>query len=67
MKGGYYYRPESKGYTENFIEAGIYSKEEAIKICRNCTDEVPIGVDVNGHNIAVAQAIINLAKSFIHG
>ncbi len=28
-KRGYWYRPESKGYTSSILEAGIYTKEEA--------------------------------------
>ena len=28
-KGGYYYRPNSCGYTERVHQAGLYTKEEA--------------------------------------
>lgn len=39
MKRGYYYRPESCGYTSNPREAGLFSKEYAERHCK-LTDEL---------------------------
>ena len=40
-KRGYYYRPDSKGYTAKKEEAGLYSKEEAMSHLNHC-DELTI-------------------------
>lgn len=31
IKNGMYYRPDSKGYTSSFLEAGLFGKEYAEK------------------------------------
>lgn len=37
-----YWRQNSNGYTKNILEAGRYSEEEALKICK-CANYGPIG------------------------
>lgn len=41
IKGGYYYRPDSKGYTQHKHDAGQYTQEEANKHLNHC-DELTI-------------------------
>jgi hypothetical protein len=38
LKRGYYYRPDSKGYTDKKEEAGIYSFDEMKKHLEHCKD-----------------------------
>lgn len=60
VKGGYYYRENSCGYTEYREAAGIYSKDEAIKICRACSIEVPIPINISEHNNMILTRIKEL-------
>jgi hypothetical protein len=40
VKDGFYYRADSRGYTDNVEKAGIFSKEEAIREEQSCHGEV---------------------------
>ena len=35
IKDGYYYRPDSKGYTSNMMEAGLFGESYAIDHCQH--------------------------------
>ncbi|QGH74944.1 hypothetical protein MAL1_00198 [Bacteriophage DSS3_MAL1] len=37
-KGGYFYRPEAKGYTSSLEEAGLFTKESAMESDRHCAE-----------------------------
>lgn len=37
-KGGYFYRPEAKGYTSSLEEAGLFTKESAMASDRHCPE-----------------------------
>ena len=63
LKGGYYYRENSCGYTSQLTEAGLYSKEEAESSLRGC-DELQM-VEVRKTNYcndlnAMHEAIMSL-------
>lgn len=38
LKRGYYYRPESKGYTDKITEAGIFTYEEMRSHLDHCDE-----------------------------
>lgn len=50
MKRGTYYRPNSCGYTEFKLFAGIYSKNEAVSDGKSCQDLTIVPIDVKEHN-----------------
>lgn len=56
-KNGYFYRNKSCGYTENFFDAGIYSKEEAVKHCKLCSDLELIPINVKEYNSNINNII----------
>lgn len=35
IKNGMYYRPDSKGYTSSFLEAGLFGEDYAKRHCEN--------------------------------
>ncbi len=67
-KGGYYYRPNSSGYTERTHEAGIYSIQEAAAEVkgiseRDCASVILIDNDV--HNKMINEKIEDLKTRLI--
>jgi len=66
MKGGYYYRPGAKGYTEHKEDAGIFTKKEAVKHAYSCHGEVkPIPVKLEDHNRYILEKIVHLSKKMV--
>lgn len=64
-KNGYYYRPNSGGYTEYVLHAGIYTKQEAVKSARSCDELSVIPIDEIVHNEMIETEIENLKKRLI--
>ena len=65
IKRGSYYRPGYCGYTESVIEAGVYSKDEAISHSL-CCDELSIHpIDKEIHNKLILNKIEELKNNLI--
>lgn len=67
-KGGYYYRPNSAGYTEYIKYAGVYPVKQAaaeVKGCdmRDCMDMIL--VDIDQHNAMINSEIETLKNQLI--
>jgi ribosomal protein L2 len=65
LKGGYYYRNNSCGYTESLLEAGIYEKNDAIKHASCCFDLRLVPIDINKHNEMIRNKIDELTKKIL--
>lgn len=69
IKGGYYYRPESCGYTEYRSEAGVYSIKEAVDSVRKsslkCGMKV-MPIDVEEHNKMLMDKIKEYKSRWIY-
>lgn len=67
-KGGYYYKPNSCGYTEFTANAGIYPIEKAAKIVKSCSlsDHMRmIVIDKKEHNDMILEKITELQSKLI--
>lgn len=64
-KDGYYYKPNSAGYTEYVSKAGVYSKEDAISHVRYCNELSAIPIDITTHNDTINQEIKVLQSNLI--
>lgn len=64
-KGGYYYRPNSCGYTEWQYRAGVYKKEEAIKDCLSVQELSVIPINIDEHNKMINSQISELQTRII--
>ena len=67
-KGGYYYQPNSCGYTEYQSQAGVYPIKQAVNECLGVSlgDYMrPILIDVNEHNIMLNKQIAALRSRLI--
>lgn len=64
-KGGYYYKPNNCGYTEYITFAGVYTKKDAIRSCRGCSELRAIPIDIEEHNQRVNDQIDNLRLRLI--
>lgn len=65
MKGGYYYRPNSCGYTDRKYRAGIYTKEYAVSDARSCSELRIIPIDVSEHNQMLTNVIEDMMSRMI--
>jgi hypothetical protein len=67
-KGGYYYKPNSCGYTERLEDAGVYSIQEAVESVKRCSigDNMDaIVIDVEAHNLMILNKIKELKQKLI--
>lgn len=64
-KNGYYYRPGAKGYVEDFVDAGIFTKEEAIDHAKGCLSIEVIPVVIDNHNAEILNRINDLQSKLI--
>jgi len=64
-KNGSYYRPNSSGYTDTILDAGIYRKHDAISAAFHCRDIKLIPVNVTQHNQRVIAKIKELSDTLI--
>jgi len=60
IRKGYYYRPNSSGYTDFIHKAGIYSKEEAVSSAKSCKDLTIVPVKIVEHNKILESEIADL-------
>lgn len=68
LKGGYYYQPNSCGYTEFKPYAGVYPLEQAVKECIGMSlgDYMrPILINVEEHNAMINKQIDGLKSRLI--
>lgn len=64
-KYGNYYRPDSCGYTEYQIYAGVYSKEDAVRKAMSCQELRVVPIDVEEHNELLIKTIEKLKTRII--
>lgn len=67
-KGGYFYRPNSKGYTEIRTDAGIYTLVHAVNECLSCSlDDYmrPEIINIQEHNQLILDKIELLKTQLI--
>lgn len=64
-KLGAYYANNCRGYATDLYNAGVYEKEKAIEICKACTHEIPIPVNIMAHNSLIIKEISRLSKLLI--
>lgn len=64
-KNGYYYRPNSRGYSDKPIDAGVYEKEVAIQHATSCTDLVLIPINIQEHNTMIIEEAKSLLERII--
>lgn len=60
IKKGNYYRPNSSGYTDYAIWAGVYPKEDAVRAAKSCRDINLITINIDDHNAMINKEIENL-------
>lgn len=61
-KQGAYYGPDNKGYVNDFIRAGIYTREDAQASCDHCEHCSMWPVDVDKHNQEIENRIKDLLR-----
>lgn len=66
VKSGFYYRPNSCGYTESRYEAGVYKKEDAVNEAKYCDELSIIPIDIENHNKMINEKIEILQKKLIN-
>lgn len=64
-KGGYYYRDNGCGYSEYVRNAGVYKKEEGVRIGFNYTEFTIIPINIEEHNKMIQDEINYLNKKLI--
>ena len=64
---GSYYRPNSCGYTNVMVKAGIYTKELALRHHENCNSLVLVPINKIEHNNLIMNEITELLTRYIHG
>lgn len=64
-KRGGYYRPNSGGYTEMRIRAGVYTKEEAVSSAKSCNEVDAVPINIEEHNQLLTQEINELKTRLI--
>jgi len=68
IKRGQYYRPNSNGYTDHRIKAGIYSLEEGISDVKRCGlyDNIHVQlIDIEEHNKYMIEHIEDLKSRLL--
>ncbi len=64
-KRGMYYRPNSCGYTDFTIKAGVYDKKDAVSEAKFCDEIYLIPIDIEEHNDRIQDAINDLHTRLI--
>lgn len=65
IKKGSYYRPNSCGYTDHKIFAGVYPKKEAISHARGVREIKIIPINIDEHNLMIENEINDLRSRLI--
>jgi len=65
IKKGYYYRPNSNGYTEYLAYAGVYTVKEAVATAKGCRDLSLIPINIEEHNAMINEKILDLQTRVI--
>lgn len=65
-KEGFFYRPNSKGYTEYKTDAGIYTKEDAIIHAEKCREIRLVPIDIKEHNNMITEEVKDLLSRYIN-
>jgi hypothetical protein len=60
-----WYRPGSHGYTEDLLEAGRFTKEEAESIVRGAPEVVAMVHDFDAYKLAVMQVLVPASELHI--
>jgi hypothetical protein len=64
-KNGWFYRPNSAGYTERRTDAGVYSEKEAKEHAKRCAELTLIEIDKEKHNRDILKQIQDLKLRLI--
>lgn len=64
-KRGGYYRPNSCGYTDHIVRAGVYTKEDALKHYEHCDELTLIPIIVEEHNKRIKEEVMELLDRVI--
>jgi len=65
VKGGYYYKPNSCGYTSFQSRAGVYEKSDAVKDAKMCDELWVRPIDIEEHNRIINKEIEILQQGLI--
>lgn len=65
-KGGYYYAKDCKVYKQKMLDAGVYTKEEAIKHYKHCRELTIVPIDVDEHNKMINDRIEELKSNLFN-
>lgn len=65
IRKGSYYKPNSCGYTDFKIWAGVYSKTEAVKHAKSCKGLTIVPINISEHNKMIQDEIENLQTRII--
>jgi len=65
MKGSYYYRDNSSGYSEYVLNAGVYDKARAVSEARSCEELTVIPIEIEKHNANILSEINRLSSRII--
>jgi hypothetical protein len=64
-KGGYYYRPNNRGYTSLRFDAGVYLKSEAVSEAKSVREITLEPIDIYNHNKMIHEKISELESRLI--
>lgn len=66
IRKGPYYRPNHCGYTDFRVEAGVYTKEEALHSAENCKELTIVPINIEKHNAEIIKKVNDLLSRYIH-
>jgi hypothetical protein len=64
-RNGSYYSDNHNGYTDFRDFAGVYTKEEAVRTCRNILENKCIPIDIKEHNESINKRIEHLQSHLL--
>jgi len=64
-KGGYYYRPNSCGYSEYKRNAGVYTLKQGVQEAKSCQELDVILIDIKEHNEYLEREIVDLKSRLL--
>jgi hypothetical protein len=65
IRKGSYYRPNSCGYTEFRIRAGVYTIEEAVSEAKSCDEITVVPINIKEHNELINKEIEELKSRIL--